>query len=332
MRIFVINVFVVAILLVGIEIAIRVTHPEITPLGTDARLVSDSVFSELPGPNPKASGTSNGATFHVDADGFWRYSVKNDAGAPSWLLIGDSVTMGMGVDPDSSYAGILARRFPRLTIRNPSLIGYSSSHYARLIEYFVTSEASRVHPIERITIFWCLNDASSGNQVAEPNQQHRRIAEPLLSKARRHAFTYQWIKASFFDRPQAYYRHDSRFYTGKSLELAVADLESIAELCFEHDYSCDIILLPYEYQLREHLLEPQQLLAERLAGLPVEIYNPAQWLLNTAGSPDDLYLYGDGIHFSERGHRLIADYVADTVMRTPAVSMASAGSGVPTLR
>lgn len=316
MRVLAINIVLTVALVGAIELVIRSFNPDITPLGTDAALISDNVFGDVQGPTPGASGRSNGAYFQVDEDGFWEYAspLSPEADAPIWLLIGDSVTMGIGVQPDSTFAGILSRLAPtELSVRSPALIGYSSRDYLKLVRHFITSTFREDAPLSRITIFWCLNDAYSGRQIETPATGMPHVLDPVLSLARRHWFTYQWLKAHLFDRPKRYYRYDSGFYDGAPLERAASNLAAIADLCDEHEVECDLILLPYEYQLREHEFEPQRKLSAHLANVSLSVKDPSAWLLDRTKDPAELYLYGDGIHFSEKGHRVIANYIVERV-------------------
>jgi lysophospholipase L1-like esterase len=313
-RVLAVNVILTIALLGAIELVVRLTNPDITPLGTDAALISDSIFADVQGPTPGASGRSNGAHFQVDEDGFWEYGTPRETDAPIWLLIGDSVTMGIGVQPDSTFAGILSEYVAgRFNILNPALIGHSSRDYLKLVHYFVTSSLREDLLVSRITIFWCLNDVYSGRQIESPGAGLRQVLEPVLSLARRHWFTYQWLKALLLDRPQRYYSHDGGFYEGATLKRAASDLSAIDELCNLHVVDCDLILLPYEYQLREHVFEPQRKLTAHLETVSLFINDASPWLLDRTTDPAELYLYGDGIHFSAKGHRLLADYVVERV-------------------
>ena len=47
-------------------------------------------------------------------------------------------------------------------------------------------------------------------------------------------------------------------------------------------------------------------------GIPV--YDPWDFLNNSAIDSEELYLFGDGIHFSNTGHALIAQYITAAVL------------------
>ena len=144
-----------------------------------------------------------------------------------------------------------------------------------------------------------------------------RVGGAGLTFIRRHVRTYQWLKALFFDRPRTYFEHDVRLYDGPSVDAAVEDLRRLKTLAAAHSIHLEVVLLPYEYQLRAaadpEVFRPQRLLRERIAAAGLPVYDPAPYLLAAGAEPADLYLYGDGIHFSEEGHRLIAEWFAETV-------------------
>lgn len=310
LRLIAVNALVTLALLAVIELTVRAVRPQISPLGTSKQLVADSVFGPVHGPAPMSTGISNGAAFSVDHRGFWKYASDTTTSARSaWLLIGDSVTMGIGVQPDSTFGGLLAARLsPDVEILNPSWIGYSSSHYRELVRHFLSSPPLDER-IRRITIMWCLNDAYRGRQVVDEGARPSARFEPMLNILRRNVYTYQWLKATFTDRPRRYFVHDSRLYDGPSLSSAIADLRAIAEECERSGVTCDVVLLPYEYQIRESIAEPQRTFADVIMDLPLPVHDPLPWMMERAEDSRSMYLYGDGIHFSENGHRLLAEYL-----------------------
>lgn len=301
-----INLVVVAGLLGGLEAAVRLTHPEIGPTGTDRRLFADGVYGASPGLRPGAEGESNGAVFRVDDRGFWAYPAPTDR--PGWLFLGDSVTMGIGVPPEHTFAGLLAARQDSLAVLNPSLIGYSSRDYVAVLRNLLRRPDL---DLRRVTVFWCLNDVYAP-ATADPGAGVRRLGGDFLTFLRQHVRAYHWLKNLFSDRPRAYFEHDRRLYAGAPLAAALADLATLDSLATAHDLPLDVVVLPYAYQLRHPdapgVFAPQDTLRARR---PVAaLHDPAPYLLARSEYPGALYLYGDGIHFSPAGHALLADYLS----------------------
>src|SRR5512136_2846941 len=97
-----VNILIASTLLAGLEATIRLALPEISELGTDHNLAIDPFYQNSAALRPYAVGTSEGVRFSVDRYGFWKYAHEADTTKPGWLILGDSVTMGVGVEPDST--------------------------------------------------------------------------------------------------------------------------------------------------------------------------------------------------------------------------------------
>jgi lysophospholipase L1-like esterase len=312
LRLLAINLAVTVALLALVEGCVRLTHPEIGPIGTDRQLAVADRYGDVPGLRPNAVGQSNGALRAVDADGFWRYASASPASAllPGWLFLGDSVTMGLGVAPDSTFAGRMAAALDTAAVLNPSLIGYQAADYVALLDALLRERPA----IERVTVFWCLNDAYVPQPWTGTTGAAVRASEgALFDFLRRHVRTYQWAKATFADRPLAYYRHDRAFYASDSAFAAAdASLDALARRAATHGVRLDLVALPYEAQLRvdapADAFEPQRRLREAAAEHGISFYDAAE-ALDGVADPATLYRYGDGIHFSERGHALLARYL-----------------------
>jgi lysophospholipase L1-like esterase len=309
------NILMTAALLLLIEIAVRIFYPEITPMGTDSNLMRPHVYQNSSALRPNAAGLSCGAEFRVNPFGFWKYSAAFDSAKPSWLLLGDSVTMGMGVEPDSTFAGRLAAAVDSFNILNAAWIGYSSTDYRHVLEGLLDRKSAKGRSflnIKRITLFWCLNDVYAG-LAGEPGQTVRQISGGLLRFLKLHYFTYQWLKALLFDRSRDYYLHDRNFYetSGAHLPAAFKDLQQMRALVSKNNLRFEIVLLPYEYQLRQTNDDflPQEVMQTALQNLNITVRDATEYLRSQEGPPAMLYCFGDGIHFSPRGHAVLAEFL-----------------------
>lgn len=303
------SVFIVLVL----ETFVRLFYPEIPAYGTSKELYAERVYGGSSGLAAGKSGYSMGAPVNVSQYGFRSCSVEIDTSKKNWLLIGDSVTMGIGVKADSTFAGILQSRTDSLNILNASLLGYKIEDYLNVFKTLVI-EKSQALKIERVSIFWCLNDIYTDVADVEiPGGKIRYLLSDFLMFIRIHSRSYQFLKALVFDRAKSYYRFDAQFYDqeNKSFKNAVQRFEKIQLYCNAANISFDVILLPYEYQLRknsEDNFQPQKLMRGALRKLNIKTLNPLTKVANGLRSKD-LYLFGDGIHFSNTGHRLIAGYL-----------------------
>ena len=193
--------------------------------------------------------------FRVDDKGMLSYADAYDATKKSILFLGDSVTMGIGVDPDSTFVGRLSQKMDTVNVLNPSLIGYNVQDYQRILNAWVADDDRRMrYGIERVLLFWCLNDVYSDNVlINEPGSTLRSIGGWVLPWVRRNAMSYQWLKAMVTDRPAAYFQHDAAFYheDNPALVTSLDLLTAMQALCEEKDVKLEVILLPYAYQLRD---------------------------------------------------------------------------------
>lgn len=294
-------------ILVVLEAGVRLFGPPIPEVGTDRTLVADSVFGSSRGLRPGSSGTSNGARVDVDARGLIHYGSSRAEGAPGWLFLGDSVTMGIGVDPDSTFAGWVAAETDSLEVWNPSLIGYAVDDYARVFDSFAGNPDLR-----RVTLFWCLNDVYPDGKAGDPGSLVRMTGGRLLRWIQRNYRTYHWLKALVMDRPRSYFEYvNGRYESDPGLvEEAVAGIRRMKMVAEREGVEFAVVLLPYEYQLREpgHM-GPQEMLVDLLADDSMAVYEPSSYLRDGGIRTSDLYLFGDGIHFSATGHRALARFI-----------------------
>lgn len=307
------NVVGVVVLLLVLEGAVRVTRPDIGPAGSDRALFLDSAFVDAEGRTtglrPGAVGQANGVTVRVDAGGFHEYAGNSGVAdsALVWLWLGDSVTFGVGVTPDSTVAGRLAARQDTAFVRNPSVLGWGTADYRRRLEGALESG---LRPA-RVTLVWCLNDA-------DPSRPSAAGEVHVLESARRdvitwlnvHSRLYRWAKDVALDRPARYYEHDRQLYLGNGLDDALTDLEAVARVLEDAAVPLEVVVVPYEPQLRERGdRTPQAMLLLELRFLEVPVLDLLDSFLE-AGEPESLYLWSDGIHLSARGHAVAAEAIS----------------------
>ncbi len=300
----------------GAEWSVRLLRPDIQPRGTDRQLIADSLYKDSAGLRPGSRGNSNGKRIHVNRYGCRSFSRKIVSGKKSWLLLGDSVTLGIGVEADSTFAGRLQAARDSLNILNPSLIGYNARDYRHVLEHFVVSNPFQF-TYRRVTLCWCLNDiCPHAGDIRAPGGYLRSAIPDLLAELRSHSRLYLFMKGILFDRPAAYFRFDRRYYEpdDEHFNRAIHCIAEMDRICRERHIPFDIVLLPYEYQLRpgnRHELSPQSILStalKRMSDVPI---SDLTGNLTGSGDPRKLYLWGDGIHFSIHGHRLIAEGICD---------------------
>ena len=255
---------------------------------------------------------SNGVKVSIDEYGFRNSSNKIDSSKPSWLLLGDSVTFGIGVEDDSTFSAIISSAIDTINTLNPSAIGYNIISYWNVLKYLIIENEQNLN-INRVTLLWCLNDLYIDvSDIETPGGNIRYILSDLITYFRVNSRLYHLTKSIVFDRPKAYFMFDKLYYNSENQDFkkSISIIYQMKELCNNYNIKFDIILLPYEYQLRNGEFTPQSLMIDNLVD-KINIYNPFLTPVNTNQNPKIYYLYGDGIHFSNYGHKFIAKKIID---------------------
>ncbi len=313
---FVYNITVIAFLIFFAEILVRTGFPDILPQGTDGQLFADSMYHHSPGLRPFSKGLSNGKTVEIDRHGFRKFSTPIDSLKKSWLFLGDSVTMGIGAEADSTFAGIIHNRLDSLNVLNPSLIGYSATDYQNVFNYFVAEKTYNFN-ISRVLLLYCLNDLYFAKRdIFVPGGLMRYFLGDFLHYLRVHSRLYIFLKNSISDRSKAYYEFDEQFYAEdkQDLTLVLEVILQIGQGCAQRGIKFEIILMPYEYQFRNKKLlldRPQELLTEKLQARGIRVLDPLKCFVESKQSSKTFYLYADGIHFSAAGHRQVAEFILE---------------------
>ena len=319
LKLILVSLLLVAAMMLALELFIKVAFPQINLSGTSSSLLKDSVYFKSPGLMPNSSGTSNGVKKEVDQKGFWKYNtIKNPKVVKNkWLFLGDSATMGIGVENDSTFAGILNNELDSVQILNNSLIGYSGYDYLDVIKKIFEHGSNRFN-VKKIVIFWCLNDVYDFYPTSNsPDFSNRGFIGNISTFLSMHSKTWHLLKELFSDRQKDYFLYDNQFYksANKLFNSAVSNIAQCSETAARLGILFDVVILPYEFQIRnfnrKELFLPQQLLMNELNNKHINCFDVSKYLGPFAHDSKSLYLFGDGIHFSKTGHRVIAKILSE---------------------
>ena len=133
--------------LVVLEIISRVVLHQIYDRGFDKKLLEENKYGTTTGLQANSTGTVMGNDFHTDEMG-GRKHAKPKKGKKI-LVIGDSVTEGIGVSDNEAFTNLLNEKLPE-DVRNLSHSGWSVSDYKRLLARLLEdSSVSQVKQIGR---------------------------------------------------------------------------------------------------------------------------------------------------------------------------------------
>jgi hypothetical protein len=300
-----------------LEFTIRVFAPEITSQGTSKIIIADSLWYSSHGLRPLSSGTSNGAFVEIDRYGFRKSGTSLDTSKVCWLFLGDSVTFGIGIDADSTFTGIIQNHMHSVNILNPSTSGHNVKSYWDVFRFLVLERNDKLK-INHVSIFWCLNDVYSNvPDMSFPGGKMRDVFSDFLIFLRAHSRFYYFIKTALFDRPKSYFLFDKSFYSPGNIEFknAVQTIATMNKFCRQLGIRFDVVLLPYEYQLRIGDFTPQAQLKTALKNEMIHVLEPFAGSLDLRYDSKAYFLYGDGIHLSNLGHKHIATFVMDRIFK-----------------
>lgn len=293
------------VLLAVLEGAARLLLPHVKRPGTDASLLRPNALGDAVGWVPGARGEAFDEEIEIDERGFRRIPGPASYDA-AWALLGDSVTAGVGVPVEETYAARLQRAHAEVRVLNTAVIGYAVDDYVAVLEALLTAG----EPIRRAIVFLCLNDVADRMNLAATGSPLARARSWLADGS----VLFQWVRGTFLEPSRDYYEAVAPVYSPDSKEWKrLSDgLDRLAAIARAHDVDLRVVVLPFEYQLREDdpaRLAPQRALDALLTekGIPHVDLAP---VLAQAGVPaTELYLFGDAVHFTAAGHARVAEAV-----------------------
>ena len=294
-------------LLVVLEGISRIILSRVYNRKFDSSLIEERKYGSSSGLKPNASGMVWGKPFHTDEMG-GRRQTKNKQGKPKLLVIGDSVTEGVGVDDSATFANLINERLDSFDLRNISLIGWSVDDYRNAIEAIITQDNDR--EIKKVYLFYCLNDIYGPASMKDlPVMANKGTLGTINALLQGKYATYKLIKLCMYQNNDKYYQYDKALYRDSArLNSTIHTLFLISELCKENNVALEVFMVPYRSQFHSHDNQPQQILGSlfRIAGISYLDLLP---LMRETNQPDRLYLFADEIHLSAAGHRAVADAI-----------------------
>lgn len=274
-----------------------------------ANLYEENVYGATAGWRAGATGVSCDKPVKINSYRLRGPEVNLNTENEKWLLIGDSVLFGMGVEDSLTIAGRLREVFPDATVLNSGVIGYDSFSYVDIFQYW-----SHETQIDKVFLFFNLTDVLQTNEVQKISFL-KDIKCSIFAFLRAKSKLYIFIKNIVSDRSEVFFLSHSKNYKENNplLKSALHNICIIYNKCKESNIDFKIVLLPYEYQLRENTDEvwaPQELLIKHLNEMGIPFL-----FINDLGNTDSrsLFLFADGIHFSAEGHKQIAQKLISSI-------------------
>ena len=239
------------------------------------------------------------------------------------LILGDSVTFGVGVEEKDSFVGLLRKELKK-NLLNTAIMGHNVKSYSYLLEKNYSKFEKR---IDKAVIFLCLNDIVSYQGVAFKED----LNKPKIKKN----FTENYLKNDIFFKLNIFLREKSAFFVllkslitrpvqrhyeymeilyekENNLILFESYINKIVKFSKYNDIETEFVLLPYRHQVvnrcKKEYLKPQNKIKKIFNLLNVKLHDYTFNFCDYENN-EDLFLSYDPVHLSIYGHRLVSDLV-----------------------
>lgn len=282
---------------------------------------------------PNQVAYSNASRVTINSAGFRGPEIRDlaEAGYPRVLCLGDSMTMGVAVEDDETYAAQLQRLLEdHPEARDPEVINAGVQRYFTFQEIdLLEINAGTLRP-DVVTLAVYANDL--GVRPDEDYVREFRNEREIAATAFRNRFprTYLLAKNSAFIElsKSAYLAYRASRRPGQNvvqhaLEGRITErdepkwqgveqeLVAFRDLARVHRFAPIVVFVPVRRQIQQDL--PESLYPRRLAdfarGLGLPVIDPAGAFKESLRSGVDPYLPWDD-HMSVAGHRLVAEAIA----------------------
>jgi len=291
------------------EIVVRILWgDEINLQYTSAGLYKEQFYSaKTDGWLPNAEGSSCGKPVKINSLGLRGPEINLNTNKKKILLLGDSVLFGIALNEEETIPAILRNKLDACII-NTAVIGYATQHYIDVLHYWI-----RKIKLNRVVLFFCLNDIDNRANVVNKST-YLNLSDFILTQLRSRSKFYMLMKNSTSDRSKVYFLLSHQAYKADDADFisGMKDVMAMRAMCDAEDIQFDVIILPFEYQLKhrgqEGIWTPQELMADFFQQNKID-YLKIDFPDFEGDALKKLYLYADGIHFSALGNRLIAKQV-----------------------
>jgi lysophospholipase L1-like esterase len=320
------SLVIVFAVLLAFEVLLRLTGG-VKPISNSRGLFVVGAFGHSKGNAKNVEAVSFGEKVYTDKFGFRVPKGYKEDGSKQYagtiLILGDSVAFGVGVKEQFTLAALTRAALPTSRVYNSAVIGYNSYDYENVIDNFLPS-----HPeITRVLLLYCLNDLNSDSAALIDGELNTRQQKTNLFDSARHvgiiagmneflranSLLYVYLKGLLTDPQMRFYKADSLYYNADNNALFTKNIQpivNIANALKARHIPFTVIIAPYEVQLRktaEAPPEPQKKLSAFFRTNGIDFIDPAPDFLAKGISSKEFYLYGDPMHFSEMGHRVMFD-------------------------
>lgn len=260
---------------------------------------------------PNAKAELMGVTVGTNADGFRddEYSVARNE-RHRILFLGDSLTLGWGVEQEQSFEHLLEARLD--AIRPTEVINLGVGNYNTTQEVQLFLDKGAKYQPDQVVLFYFINDA-------EPVPQKSRF--PGLGHSRLVTFYWSRLKAlrarlspgtGFAEYYATLYRDGAEGWARSQAALLELQQQSRAR-----GFDLAVVLLPELHELVDYTFRKEhEIVMSFLRANGIRALDLAPAFANER-DPHSLWVSLDDAHPNARAHRLIADYSLNFLAEAP---------------
>ena len=327
-KVILVNFFVITAIILFLEIFIRVFNiVELQGYDKKVFFQENRVIFAAANENFIVSGKKiktdkNG--FRIPLEGFIFNNSNN-----SYLILGDSVTYGIGVEEKFTFIGILREKITNKNFLNTAIFGHNLKSYLYILK---KNHQNFEKKIDKVVIFLCLNDIVPYqgvifNEINQGADNKKNFVENYLKNnftfklnvyLREKSTLFVLLKSLFTKPVQRHYHYMNRLYKSeKNLTESESFIKEIKKYSENNNINLEFVLLPYAYQVLndcdENLLKPQNEILRIFNEQDLNIKDYTQQFCSIFNKKE-LFLPYDPVHLSKYGHRIVSDLlIADKI-------------------
>ena len=320
-KIIFINFFIVITIILFLEILIRLFNiVELQGYDEQAFYSENGIILSKPNNYFKVFGIKS----KTDKNGF-RIPIKNYSYKyvkKTTLVLGDSVTFGVGVEEKNTFIGILRNNSRANNLYNAAIFGHNIESYLYILK---KNHEKFKDEINQVLIFLCLNDVVPYQGTIFENKKdlnknkfqkniiENKFALKLNIFLRERSVLFVLLKGIFTNPIKRHYDYMRALYDNeKNLVKLEKDVNEITNFLIKNNLNYKYVLLPYAHQIKNNcqkeLLKPQEMIKKIFDNQNIDIKDFTNEFCKN-DNKKDLFLKYDPVHLSRYGHKYISDLV-----------------------
>ena len=326
-KIILINVLIAISIIFFLEFSIRLLNiVELQGYDDQAFFSENGIIHSKPNNSFKVYGIKS----KTDKNGF-RIPVNNFSytdNKKSTLVLGDSVTFGVGVEEKNTFIGILRNNSVGNNIYNTAIFGHNIRSYLYILK---KNHEQFKNEINQVIIFLCLNDiVPYQGAIFEKDKINKNKFKNIIIKnslainlnifLRERSALFVLLKGMFTNPIERHYNYMRALYDNeKNIVEFEKNVNEITEYMIRNNLNYNYVLLPYAHQIRndcqKELLKPQEIIESIFSNQNIILKNYTYELCKI-NNKNDLFIKYDPVHLSRYGHKYISDLaIADKIFQ-----------------